>query len=86
MIDRDRQQPSPGTLRPHGRDPQQGHGVTAPGQGQGDGMIDVGLKSRLQSLRDPAFQPDRVGRDQRQAARVRVSAAMARRAGVEVRS
>jgi|GEM_PF-4323838 len=47
-------------------------------------MIDVGLKPRLQPRRDPAFQPGRVEGAQRQAARVRVSVAMARRAGVEV--
>ena len=47
-------------------------------------MIDVLLKPRLQPRRDPPFQPGRVGRVQRQPARVRVSVAMARRAGVEV--
>lgn len=46
-------------------------------------MTDVRLKPRVQPRRDPAFQP--VG-DQRQLARVRVSAAMARRPGVEVAS
>lgn len=49
-------------------------------------MIDISLKPRVQPRRDPAFQPGRVGGAQRQAARVRVSAAMARSAGVEVAS
>ena len=49
-------------------------------------MVDARLQPRVQPRRDPAFQPSRVGAAQRQLARVRVSAAMARSAGVEVAS
>lgn len=50
-------------------------------------MIDLSLQPRVQPRRDPAFQLGRrAAPAQRQAARVRVSAAMARSAGVEVAS
>ncbi len=47
-------------------------------------MADIAFKPRVQPRRDLAFQPGRWLGDQLQLARVRVSAAMARRAGVEV--
>lgn len=50
-------------------------------------MIDAGLEPRRQPGRNPAFQfGRRAAPAQRQAARVRVSAAMAFSAGVEVAS
>ncbi len=50
-------------------------------------MIDARLKARVQPRRDPTFQfGRRAAPAQRQAARVRVSAAMLRRPGVEVAS
>lgn len=50
-------------------------------------MIDMGLKPRVESRRDPALEfGGRAAPAQRQLARVRVSAAMDRRPGVEVAS
>lgn len=86
MIDGDGDQPPTGALRPVRGDMQKGKGVPAARQGDGERMIDADLKSGVQTRRDPAFQPGRVVAAQRQPARVRVSAAMARSAGVEVAS
>ncbi len=84
MVDGDAEQATPRRLRPGRSEEQQGHGVAAARQGERDRVADIAFKPRIQPRHDPAFQPGRWLGDQLQLARVRVSAAMARRAGVEV--
>ncbi len=47
-------------------------------------MVDAALKPVIEPCGDPTLQCVRFAQDQRQAARVRVSVAMVRSAGVEV--
>lgn len=83
--------------RPAGGDPQQGDGIAAARQGQGDGMIGVRLQPGGQTIARPAdpagpgtafriAQPPlraggRAAGAAAQAKRVRISAARVRRAG-----
>lgn len=82
MIDGDRQKPPSGASGPFGRHMQKRQRIPPAGQGQGERMVDIPVQPRIQPGRDPAFRRPA----QRQDARVRVSAAMARNAGVEVAS
>ncbi len=56
MIDRQSQQGPPAFARPSGRQPQQGDGIAAAGQGESDRAVVIPSQPPIQPSKDPGRQ------------------------------